>query len=93
MEPFHFRTCRYPYSDAKRSSLPSGTQDYTPTREGLAGNNPIYFEYYPGVKEWRIPLFTETSHMIHVMKMYADQNVGNGYSKSWSQWKKETFGQ
>jgi len=24
--------------------------------------------------------------------MYADQNVWNGYSKSWSQWKKETFG-
>ncbi len=24
--------------------------------------------------------------------LVADQNVGNGYSKSWSQWKKETFG-
>lgn len=61
-------------------------------RQCLIGGTCAYFEYYPGVKEWRIPLFTETSHMIHVMKMYADQNVGNGYSKSWSQWKKETFG-
>ena len=61
-------------------------------RQCLIGGTCAYFEYYEGVKMWRVPLFIETGNMIHVMKMYADQNVGNGYAKSWSQWKKETFG-
>jgi len=61
-------------------------------RQCLIGGTCAYYEFREGDKEWRIPLFTETSNMIHVMKMYAEQNAASGYAKSWSEWKKETFG-
>lgn len=61
-------------------------------RQCLIGGTCAYYEYHQGDKQWRVPLFTETSNMIHVMKLYAEQNAATGYAKSWSQWKKEVLG-
>ena len=41
---------------------------------------------------WRVELFTEISWLVPLLYDYVQENKANGYTRSWSEWKKEKFG-
>jgi len=56
-------------------------------RQLLIGGVNLRYVYKDGDKLWRVPLFTEIDCMTELMKLYVDENVSNGYTRSWTEWK------
>ncbi len=45
----------------------------------------------PTEQPWRVQLFTETSYLVPLFYDYVQANKKNGYTKSWTAWKKKKF--
>ena len=57
----------------------------------LGGTSLYYKGDRPNEQAWRVELFTETSWMVPLLYDYVQDNKENGYSVSWTDWKKKTF--
>jgi len=57
-------------------------------RQLLIGGVNLHYTFHEGDKLWRVPLFTEIDHMVGLMKLYAEENAANNYTKSWTEWKR-----
>ena len=59
----------------------------------MIGGTSLYYQgTMPWEEPWRVQLFTETSYLVPLLHDYAEDNAKNGYTVSWSEWKKRTFG-
>lgn len=62
-------------------------------RQCMIGGTSLYYQgTMPWEEPWRVQLFTETSYLVPLLHDYAEDNASNGYTVSWSEWKKRTFG-
>ena len=57
----------------------------------LGGTSLYYKGDRPTEQPWRVELFTETSWLTPLLYDYVQDNKVNGYSVSWTDWKKKTF--
>ena len=57
----------------------------------LGGTSLYYQGTRPTEQPWRVDLFTETSWLVPLLYDYVQDNKGNGYTISWTDWKKRTF--
>ena len=55
----------------------------------LGGSSMYYQGDRPTEQPWRVQLFTETSYLVPLFYDYVQANKKNGYTKSWTEWKKK----
>lgn len=58
----------------------------------LGGTSMYYQGTRPNEQPWRVSLFTETSYLTPLLYDYVQANYQNGFTTTWSEWKRKTFG-
>lgn len=58
----------------------------------LGGTSMYYQGWRKGEQPWRVSLFTETSYLVPLLYDYVQENKDNGYTRTWSEWKRDKFG-
>lgn len=62
-------------------------------RQTQLGGTSLYYQgQRKGEQKWRVSLFAETSYLVPLLYAYVQDNKQNGYSVSWSEWKRQKFG-